>query len=475
MYCTKCGKKIGENEAFCRYCGAPQTADHGRGGEIVLRYENMPEKVSNEKNITSKAVSDDDTVIRKKNLLPFLLGGIAAVVVLMILVLAVTGIAVITSPQFKYDRQLSLGQRHLDELDYDRAIAAYRAAIEIDPKKPDAYEAMAEVYMEMEEPEKAMEVLQEGIDETGDKKLEKLLAEAEEQTVSVLVSDVEDNEDISAGNDDNGSESAETSDADENETDNTETDVADAGVGAYTRDGNYVIFGSYEQDGDSSNGPEPIEWEVIDENDGEMLLISHYILDSKPYNTEQTDVTWETCTLRKWLNNDFYNTAFSAGEQNMIITTTLSNNDNAYFGTAGGNDTEDKVFILSLDEVMDYYYINSWHDGLYGFSQGLLAPVSEYTMNNEQYIQNHNTVDEDWYYGYGSEGVGDDGWGGLVSEGYSADVIGTPCGSWMLRSPGESSSRNCSVYFIGRIGWDCDGFVDDIYDIGIRPALYLTK
>ena len=96
-------------------------------------------------------------------------------------------------------------------------------------------------------------------------------------------------------------------------------------------------------------------------------------------------------------------------------------------------------------------------------------------MNNEDYIQNKNHIDDTWYYGYGSEGVNDDGWGGLISEGYSDDVIGTHCGSWTLRSPGESSNCSCVVYFVGRIGWNCDSFVDDIYDLGIRPALYLEK
>lgn len=465
MYCLRCGKKIGDNEAFCRYCGAPQSHANGSGVGKNMPLGSEPEKSSNENKKFEKTESRDDVSVKKKSTLPLVIGGIAAVAVLVILVLTLTGIAVITGPKLRYAHQLSLGQRYFDELDYDKAIAAYRAAIEIDPKNPDAYEALAELYLEMEETEEALEVLTEGIDETGDEKLERLFAEIDEQRGDALLSVVDDEEDSSTG----------ASDTDENETENVVDDASDPDEGSYTRDGNYVIFGSYEQDGDPDNGPEPIEWDVIDENDGEMLLISHYILDSKPYNTEQTDVTWETCTLRSWLNNDFYNTAFSAGEQNMIITTTLSNNDNAYFGTAGGNDTEDKVFILSLDEVMDYYYINSWHDGLYGFSQGLLAPVTEYTLNNEDYIQNKNHIDDTWYYGYGSEGVNDDGWGGLISEGYSDDVIGTHCGSWTLRSPGESSNCSCVVYFVGRIGWNCDSFVDDIYDLGIRPALYLEK
>lgn len=67
----------------------------------------------------------------------------------------------------------------------------------------------------------------------------------------------------------------------------------------------YIKFGHYEQDNDASNGKEAIEWEVLGYEDGELLLISRYILDAVPYNYEWTDVTWETCALRKWLNDDF--------------------------------------------------------------------------------------------------------------------------------------------------------------------------
>ena len=98
------------------------------------------------------------------------------------------------------------------------------------------------------------------------------------------------------------------------------------------REGDYIVFGRYEQDGDLSNGPEPIEWEIVAEENGRMLLISRYILDCQPYNTELEDVTWETCSLRAWLNDYFYNTAFNSVEQNRILSVTLSNPDNAYYG-----------------------------------------------------------------------------------------------------------------------------------------------
>ena len=71
--------------------------------------------------------------------------------------------------------------------------------------------------------------------------------------------------------------------------------------------GDYVNFGTYEQDNNTSNGKEEVEWLVLEVKDGKALIISKYALDCKPYNTGLTGATWETCTLRKWLNNNFIN------------------------------------------------------------------------------------------------------------------------------------------------------------------------
>ena len=124
----------------------------------------------------------------------------------------------------------------------------------------------------------------------------------------------------------------------------------------FGQDVKYVTFGHYEQDGDESNGPEPINWIILSEEDDRMLLISLNILDYQPYNTELEEVTWETCSLRKWLNEDFIDAAFDASEQEQILTVTNTNPDNElYFGMEGGNDTEDRVFLLSIDEARDLF------------------------------------------------------------------------------------------------------------------------
>jgi len=115
--------------------------------------------------------------------------------------------------------------------------------------------------------------------------------------------------------------------------------------------GDTITLGTYEQDGDLSNGTENIEWIVLKIKDGKALVTSQYALDCQPYNTERTNVTWENCTLRQWLNNDFYDTAFSESEKTLIQTTTLTNNDNIKYSIDGGNDTSDKVFVLSSNEI----------------------------------------------------------------------------------------------------------------------------
>lgn len=119
--------------------------------------------------------------------------------------------------------------------------------------------------------------------------------------------------------------------------------------------GNTVTYGQYEQDNDTANGAESIEWIVL-ANDGETaMLISRYGLDAVPYNAEYMSVTWETCTLRKWLNGEFLNTAFSEEERAKLENVTVTADANPKCSTDPGSDTQDTVFLLSIDEVNRYF------------------------------------------------------------------------------------------------------------------------
>ena len=122
------------------------------------------------------------------------------------------------------------------------------------------------------------------------------------------------------------------------------------------RVGSTVFFGSYEQDNNTANGKEDIEWIVLAKEGNKVLVISKYALDCQNYNSTHTNVTWETCSLRKWLNGTFINNAFSTAEQNMIQSTTVTADKNQwYITTSPGNNTTDKVFLLSITEANKYF------------------------------------------------------------------------------------------------------------------------
>ena len=119
--------------------------------------------------------------------------------------------------------------------------------------------------------------------------------------------------------------------------------------------GDIVYFGTYEQDNDTSNGKENIKWLVLAKEKNRILVISDKALDCQEYNSSDTSVTWETCTLRKWLNNDFINAAFSDDEKAMIPTVTVSADKNPEYDTDPGNATKDRVFLLSIVEAEKYF------------------------------------------------------------------------------------------------------------------------
>lgn len=121
--------------------------------------------------------------------------------------------------------------------------------------------------------------------------------------------------------------------------------------------GEIITFGSYEQDY-PIDGRDPIEWVVLDKKRDGLLILSKYALDTLPYNTERNEenpITWETSSLREWLNEEFIKNAFNKTEQSMIKKSSLKNNDSSY-GIAGGGDTKDKIFLLTLNDIVNPEY-----------------------------------------------------------------------------------------------------------------------
>lgn len=190
--------------------------------------------------------------------------------------------------------------------------------------------------------------------------------------------------------------------------------------------GETIEFGNYPQDKDGTE--KPIEWIVMKNEGNQILLLSKYVLDAKPYNKEWEDVTvtWETSDIRKWLNNEFYTTAFNKTEKAKIQTSLIKNEDNSEYGTSGGNDTEDKVFLLSEKEA----------ETLFSNDEEKIAKATEYAEKSVVYGNEEKAV------------------------------------LWWLRSPG-GYSENAAV--VDRYGWvDRYGFIVNINDGGVRPALYLN-
>lgn len=107
--------------------------------------------------------------------------------------------------------------------------------------------------------------------------------------------------------------------------------------------GDTLFFGSYEQDGNTLNGPEPVEWIVLEKQGDRALLLSKYCLDYRSYNSESFDPDWAASTLRPWMNGEFLNALFTPAMQSLILP------------TAPDADETDMLFLLSAEEATHYF------------------------------------------------------------------------------------------------------------------------
>ena len=176
---------------------------------------------------------------------------------------------------------------------------------------------------------------------------------------------------------------------------------------------------------------EPIKWRVLSVDGENAFLLADQNLDCRIYHNLFKGATWENCKMRKWLNDDFYNNAFTDEEKNAILITEVENRDNPPFGT-GGVTTSDKVFLLSLDEVTN---------PAYGFPSNKFSATETRVAKNTEYVAS---------YGYTSPTGESD--------------------SWWLRTPRTSLSDITIA--------DSDGIVNKEYFVAdprtVRPALHLN-
>lgn len=203
-----------------------------------------------------------------------------------------------------------------------------------------------------------------------------------------------------------------------------------------------VSFGRYPQVDTTGKKKNPVEWLVLDKQGDKVLLLSKYILDCKSYNDTDSDVTWEDCSLRKWLNESFYDTAFTEDEKKCIETTTIANTGNDEYETSGGNDTVDKVFLLGIEDVEKYFA----KDNMQSDNERLATTGTDYAKN----VKNKDEV---------------------LYVNTSGDWFGGKSPFW-LRSPGNKQNHAARIRVTGYLG--VHGINVTRTDNGVRPAIWVS-
>lgn len=190
------------------------------------------------------------------------------------------------------------------------------------------------------------------------------------------------------------------------------------------------------------------KWRVLDIKSSAALIITEDIVELRAYHNKAGDITWADCELRKYLNGEFLN-GFTEEDKSKIIPTAVINSDNPWFGTMGGHDIMDKIFLLSIEEVVCKYFGDS--------SENLRIPNGKYKywftrkdMNNAKRISAH--LGHIWW--------------------------------WWLRSPGRKQAKAAYVHGDGNIGIQGNSALkcnlSGVYhpvnnDVrgGVRPALWM--
>ena len=203
----------------------------------------------------------------------------------------------------------------------------------------------------------------------------------------------------------------------------TITDIAAA------KDGDFVEFGTYKYDAGEDAEAVPLVWEVIGEEDGNLVLITRHCIDTVPYNVADADIEWKECSLRKWLNGEFYKTAFTADEQAKMVVTTNKNALDTNYTLENGNNPDDNVYLLSITEVKSYFA---------GAEDLRKAKATPYAVSRGAYV----------------------------------DESVTGCCRWWLRSPGDMPNSAAFVEGDGYVGNYGDGVTNPL--LAVRPVIRIS-
>ena len=196
--------------------------------------------------------------------------------------------------------------------------------------------------------------------------------------------------------------------------------------------GDKISFGSY-------------EWRVLEVKNNTALIITEYIIEQRAYHNAYKDITWADCSLRKYLNSEFYD-RFSAAEKSRIIPVLNKNPDNQWYGTKGGRDTQDSIFLLSIEETVCRYFGDS-SSKLYSPGKNQRYWFERKDKNNSKRIARLESRKEgSWW--------------------------------WWLRSPGRVSIKAVYIHGDGNIGIQGNNILkgnisDGECKGGLRPALWL--
>lgn len=179
---------------------------------------------------------------------------------------------------------------------------------------------------------------------------------------------------------------------------------------------------------------ERIKWKVLQMEGSTLFLMADRGLDGRAYDSHGNSVTWENCSLRRWLNDTFCRTAFSRAEQEALVPWTVANGDNPQYGTEGGNDTTDKIYLLSVGEAATPSY---------GFCEDLDVQSASRWVEGS-----------DFYACVREVGLNDDG----------------SC-EWRLRSPGKNTYASADVRN-GKVNRSGSFVIYDTY--AVVPVLHIN-
>ena len=194
--------------------------------------------------------------------------------------------------------------------------------------------------------------------------------------------------------------------------------------------GDKITFGAY-------------KWRALRIQDNTALIVTEDIVEKRPYHNTYEGITWTDCDLRKYLNSEFYEN-FSTTDKSKIITVTNSNFDNPWYGTKGGGDTKDRIFLLDIGDVVCKYFGDS-SEKLYNRSKSRKYWFGNNDENNIKRV---------------AKFMGHDYW-------------------WWLRSPGRNNKT--AAYIHGDPGGNVGINGNSVFfpnfeaerNCGVRPALWL--